>query len=176
MIKNVFLTGKLHIGKSTVIDAVVRGLALTPGGFRTVRSEKVDGSFGVHIVDAGAPAALAAGNRVALCDGLKFAMGFVAFPKVFDTVGVQLLADAKKSPLIVMDELGFMETDAILFHEAVRGCLDSDTPILGVIKQACTNFLNEIRERNDVQIIDIGLCNRKYAEDLVKKLIKNSPA
>lgn len=183
MIKNVFLTGKPHTGKSIVIDAVVRELALNPGGFRTVRSKKACGSFSVHILDAAEPALLDEGNRVALCDSQKYAAGFIAFPNIFDTAGVQLLSYAKKSGLIIMDELGFMETDAILFQKAVMESLGNDIPVLGVIKKADSDFLSEIRKRADVKVIDLDLCNRKYVEELAGKLIKlyikkqkNSPA
>ena len=76
--------------------------------------------------------------------------------------GVKLLEDCFKaySDLIVMDELGFFESNAALFQNKVLEILDSDTPVLGVLKQKDIPFLNNIRNRNDVTIFVVTHGNR----------------
>jgi ubiquinone/menaquinone biosynthesis C-methylase UbiE/nucleoside-triphosphatase THEP1 len=87
---------------------------------------------------------------------------WASIPATFDVYGVKLLEDCFKaySDLIVMDELGFFESNAALFQNKVLEILDSDTPVLGVLKQKDIPFLNNIRNRNDVTIFVVTHGNR----------------
>lgn len=87
---------------------------------------------------------------------------WVSIPATFDGYGVKLLTDCVKArpDLIVMDELGFFENNAVLFQEKVLEILDSDTPVLGVLKKKETPFLNSIRCRNDVSIFVVNKGSR----------------
>lgn len=65
------------------------------------------------------------------------------------------------SKYILMDELGFFEKDSYFFQEKVNQVFDSDKVVIGVIKKRDNPFLNKIRERSDVEIIEITLENRE---------------
>lgn len=58
-------------------------------------------------------------------------------PGRFDEVGSALLAEARKHPegLIMMDECGHLEKDALRFRQEILRCLDGDIPVLGVLRR-----------------------------------------
>lgn len=153
---NVFLTGSPQVGKSTLIQKFLREHPeLKIGGFCTVCRKCDDNS--IHIVPADCPdARLTPENLVGVRrDGKKPR----SFPAVFDKVGSSLLS-SPTCDLIIMDELGIMESEAKAFHRAVLAALDGEVPVLGVIKPKSTAFLDAVRAHEKTVVIDITLENR----------------
>ena len=85
--------------------------------------------------------------------------------KVFDTHGVEILKNAGKRDIIVMDELGTMESGAHVFQGEVFRRLERGKPVLGVLKAASTPFLDAIRLRGDVRVIEVTRENRERVVD-----------
>ena len=52
------------------------------------------------------------------------------FPEVFDTLGVSCLANIPPQSLVVMDELGFLESQAPRFTQAVLDALSGPAQVL----------------------------------------------
>ena len=71
--------------------------------------------------------------------------------------------------LILLDELGFFESKAENFKEKVIEVLESDNRVIGVLKKKNTDFLNSIKERADVCVIDVDIENRSYIEEKITK-------
>lgn len=94
------------------------------------------------------------------------------FPEVFDSVGTALLNQPGKP--VLMDELGFFEKDAALFQQAVFSVIDSDTPVLGVIKPKHTPFLDRVRNHPKTQVIEITRENREDMYPVVLELVKKT--
>jgi hypothetical protein len=65
-------------------------------------------------------------------------------PEVFDRFA-RLLENAPGHGVILMDELGPMETRSPGFCGAVMKCLDGDTPVLAAVRDLDTDFLNAVR-------------------------------
>ncbi len=158
---NVFLTGVVGVGKSTVIQKV---LALLPsvacGGFRTVSSTPItEGArFDVFIESVWEKthrdSAHLAGTRWG--DGR-----FTPYPETFDTVGASILSSPPvDAALILMDELGFMESNAALFRQAVLKTLDGIPPVLGVIKPKHSEFLDAVRAHSRSKVFEVTGDNR----------------
>ena len=167
---HIFLSGYPGVGKSTLIRKSLKELNIIPSGFITfscpVNQDRVSEVFigfaseMKHQPDY-APALI----------GRRYMDGFwQAYPDTFNNLGVEILNQAVP-PLILMDELGFMEKDAYLFQEKAFNLLNGDIPILGVIKPKPLPFLDRIRIHPQVHIMDITTQNRdqKFAE-LVKLL------
>lgn len=166
-IKNIFLTGKIHVGKSTLINRVLR---LFPGrisGFRTLPYYE-DGMLNGFYLEA-VPNDNTLGELHFV--GRALDNKWVAFPDVFENQGVAVLTKsfAEKPDLLIMDELGFFEYDASRFQEKVFRILSSDIPVLGVLKQADVPFLNAVKVRGDVEVITVTEENR---DDLFETLVK----
>ncbi|KUK80898.1 MAG: AAA ATPase, partial [Petrotoga mobilis] len=92
--------------------------------------------------------------------------------QVFDKIGVQLLTNIDDADLVIMDELGRFELTAFKFQKKVEEVLNSDKPVLGVIKDESNTFLDRIRNRKDVRIFRVTLENREEVYKEVLSLIK----
>lgn len=68
------------------------------------------------------------------------------FTDVFDTVGTSLLRDAPECDVVVMDEIGPMESGSPRFCGAVLRALDSRVPILASVRDKDTPFLRAVRQ------------------------------
>ncbi|MDR1797117.1 MAG: nucleoside-triphosphatase [Clostridiales Family XIII bacterium] len=175
---NVFLTGERGVGKSTAIARFAATLDFTPAGFRTFPLPlEGAGRDCVCIAAYGAPpgdlAVPGQGNGVVAIRN-RDAFKMEVFPAAFDTVGARVLREGRSSGarLVVMDELGFMESGAAAFQEEVRLCLGADVPVLGVLKKALppggfgggnarTAFLESVRARGDVRVLEVTEANRE---------------
>ena len=153
-----FLTGAVQTGKSTAIRSFLcANSALRPGGFLTV-SVPTEAGFDVFLVpphwtaDDLTPEALV-GRRGGT---------YEKYPENFDLRGCALLAPGG-CDLVLMDELGRMELDALAFRAAVMAALDGDTPVLGVIKPEHNAFLDGVRSHGGVEVFPLTLENRNEA-------------
>ena len=85
-----------------------------------------------------------------------------------EEVGGRALEEALSYPgLIVIDEIGNMEIVSQRFQDAVIAALDSPRPVLGVIKYEPGPFVDRIKSRTDVEIIE--LTRERY--DAVKLVV-----
>ena len=157
--KNVFVTGRPGIGKTTLIERVLDALDVDAGGFYT--RELLDGGsrvgfsiIGLHgdsgvlaHVDHESP--FRVGKYGVNCEDLE-------------RVGVRAIDEALKcSRLIVMDEIGRMELCSPGFQEAVGRALDSPVPVLGTVQDRANAFLDSVRARPDVEVMRVNTGNRE---------------
>lgn len=164
---NLFLTGDRNVGKSTIINRVVNGLALDAGGFHTLISDEISpGVDCVYILPYG-EYDYSRLNPIGKRD--KNAGRPVSYPEVFDTFGVDILNNLS-CEVIILDELGFMERKAKGFQDRVLEILDGDIPVLGVIKKDSDEFLDRVKEK--VQLIEVTMDNRKQVLNEVKEWAK----
>ena len=89
---------------------------------------------------------------------------------MFDTLGATYINEARPDGIIVMDELGFMERDALLFQKAVLDALNGDIQVIAAVKaRRDVEFLNRVRNSEKADVYDITESNR---EALYNKLVK----
>lgn len=164
--KNLFLTGKINIGKSTVLNSIKDKLNISNckiGGFLTkafLENGKVKG-FYIEPINYYLSKSEFETNIIGYTpDDTKW----VGVTNTFENIGVEILNYCLKSPLelIIMDELGFFESKACIFQQKVHEILESKKKVLGVIKPQPTIFMNSIRDREDVIIVEINEENRDY--------------
>jgi nucleoside-triphosphatase len=161
--EKIFLTGKIGIGKSTVIKKVLDLLSLNYGGFMTLPI--IDGSAlkGFKIRDI----------KTSLEEEVGiFDENFIIHPQIdgFEQIGVKSLESALESDeLIIMDELGFLEKNASKFKETVFKVLKSNKLVLGVIKFERNDFLNELARL--VEIVEVTEANRNELPDKIRRML-----
>lgn len=179
---HIFLTGVHDSGKTYSINNIIAQLTKTCldshaetknikiGGFKTYIGEefapqksyvymcpigKKEGSFAVALRD-------------------KTSHGFTKYPEAFDKDGVALLNDSIKSDIIIMDELGFMESEALIFQDKVFELLDGNTPVLGAIKPDKNPFLNKVRNHKNVMVCEITKnTNERIVSEVTSKILNN---
>lgn len=161
MKRHLFLTGEKQIGKSTVIDKMLALRPCTTGGFRTVRTDAVfPPRFSVHLLRPGERPT--ADNLLFLCRQMS-----ADTLARFDALGCAALAQSGNARLLLMDELGPAEAEALAFQRAVLAALDGPTPVLGVLQQADSPFLRRIAGREDVAVVEVRRENRDRLPQLL---------
>ena len=167
---NIFLTGEKGIGKSTIVNRFVNTLEFLPGGFQTLMFSKDESGLYTLIIRpykldlAYEKGTEPEGDDFSIVATRENLDQFMTVNKdAFDFTGVNILRrslEKENTRLIIMDELGFMEKDATIFQAEVFKCLDSETPVLGVLKEGSMPFLDAISEREDVVVIEVTNNNR----------------
>ena len=153
------LTGPPGVGKTTVIQKVLAGIAMGAGGFCTqeIRREGSRVGFSLRTLD-GEEGILAhidyQGRHRVGRYGVDLAL--------FEAMALPALGRAlRDKELIVIDEIGKMELFSRRFQEMVPLVLDQDEKhLLGVIHQSREPFAETIRQRDDVEVITVSRENR----------------
>lgn len=167
--KNVFITGSKHTGKTTAVRRFLEETCIDYKGFVTQRAiMEGNEEYSLHL--------LKSYDDVPTKDNFLFMCGksvrdYDDICSRFDHMVPPLLKDPSDAGIIIMDELGPNEEGALLFHEAVTECLDSDVPVLGVLQDAESPFLSMIKERNDTAVITLTEENRDGVPGMIKELL-----
>lgn len=160
---NIFLTGERGVGKSTILNKGIDELKIKPTGFRTLPFY-TNGELHGYYMDGLTVESRANKQFISKRNGNSYR----AIIETFENFGVNILRDSlnSSSDIILMDELGFFENNAFNFQRRVFDCLDSNKLVIGVLKKANSPFLNSIKERKDIILIEIDIDNReeKYQE------------
>ena len=130
---HVFLTGERQIGKSRAVRAAAELLGRPCAGFRTRFLTRERGSSSLYMVPAAGPEILDEEHMVAMLENGKMR----ALTERFDALGTELLREARKKTgaLILMDECGHLEKNALLFQRDILRCLNGPDPVLGVLRR-----------------------------------------
>ena len=156
MTQHIFLTGKKHIGKSTLIQKILDDYNKTADGFLTVRTKNyLKNQYSVHMYHLKEKEFPNESNLLFLCGKTDEHTA-----DTFERLGCNILSMCSDCSLIVMDELGPHEADATLFRKKILNLLDGQTPILGVLQEPAESFWPEIVNHPKVEIITISEDNR----------------
>ena len=158
MEKHILICGERGVGKSTLIRRLLAESILPVGGFVTRRLPQADGDgmFPIYLHAAALPPEerpYDSEHLVGTCDSRRS----VRYPGAFDRLGPPLLTSGG---LLVMDELGPHEAEAVRFQAAVFRALEGDIPILGVLQQAESEFLDCIARHPQVTVLTVTEENR----------------
>lgn len=165
---NILITGDIKTGKSTLARAIACQLGMPTSGFLTLpyfEKSKREGFFlskwgESPIFDPHNP-----NHRIFCLYDQK--RDFTVDTKVFEQFGVQLARQSLQScsPVVVIDELGFMERDASSFQKEVLKILDSGKQVIAVVKPKKSEFLDEVRRKGILFDLD-----RQYSEDIMNEI------
>lgn len=156
--KNLLLTGKPGVGKTTLVrKAAESGLPIA-GGFYTeeIRESGRRMGFMIRTLD-GREEVLAHVKSPSRFRVSRYGVNVEAF----EVVGVRSIEDALEGPgIVVMDEIGRMELFSQKFQDAVIRALDSPLTVFGVIQMRRNHFLDGIRKRPDTHVLTVTMDNR----------------
>ena len=160
--KNILLTGRPRVGKSTLIRKVVERLKelgyKNIGGFYTleVRKEGERAGFSINTLNGKTGRLAEAGFES------RFRLGRYGIDmESFEGVAVKAIEDAiDKSDIIVIDEIGFMELKSRRFRELLIKALDSPKPVIATIMRSRYEFVDRIKERADTETMVVRVENR----------------
>ena len=130
---NLFLTGEIQVGKSTLLRKLLAKNGLRPGGAETGFGPwRAESERSLFLHAYGQPDY---GPESVCCRMGPW--GKTAYPEVFDGRGAALIRAAMEEPrvdVVVLDELGFLEQDAKEFRKAVLEALAGPKPVWGVLR------------------------------------------
>ena len=156
---HILIVGARGVGKSTLIDRVLKELGCAVSGFETKKEDALaDAERGIpiYLYPAGRPHR----QTEATLLGYSRERHPVALPGAFDRA-VNLLTEAEtKGEIIKMDELGFLESGSPAFCRSVLRCLDGDKPVIAAVKEKDTPFLLAVRNHPKCRCFPITEENR----------------
>ena len=167
--KNVLLTGKPGIGKTTLIKKVIDHLKEKVGGFYTeeIREGGQRKGFKIRTLDGE--------EGILAHKGIKSAYRVGSYGVNLRDLDNLAWSSVKRAvegkEVVVIDEIGKMELYSKKFREAVIEALGIPKPVVATIGAQHHKFLDRIKARDDVELITITLDNRdKLAEEIKEKL------
>ncbi len=173
--KNILLTGRPRVGKSTIIKGVVERLRSAGykniGGFFTSEMSR-DGQrigFSINTLNG------RVGRLAEVGFESPYRLGRYGIDmKSFEDIALTALEDAiKTGGLIVIDEIGYMELKSPRFRGLVVKAMDSPPFVLATIMRNKFDFPDRIKARGDVEIITVRVDNRDAVVDkLASRFLK----
>ena len=170
MSRILLLTGKPGIGKTTVIQRAVAelvGRGFKVGGMMTreVREKGTRIGFEVENLSTKHRGWLAHINQPSGPRISKYRVNL----KDLEEIGARAILNAvTQADIIVIDEIGPMELFSKAFRDSVMKALQSGKAVLGTIHyRARGSFIEDIRRRGDVEIIEVTYENRDRLPNLI---------
>lgn len=172
--KNILITGRPRVGKTTLIRRLAWALGNRAGGFYTeeMPGEGVRGRRGFRIVTLD-------GRTGTLAD-----VGIGTGPHVgkygvnladLESIGVAAIEEAMRDKeWVVIDEIGKMEEFSERFRSAVTAALKSDKRVIATIRRNDSPFTAGIKSRPDVRLIGLTVPNREATAAELMSIISTS--
>lgn len=159
MVKNLLLTGRPGVGKTTLIVRLLQGLeGVAASGFYTQEIRLAGQRLGFRAVTlAGKEAVLAHSDSPSTLRVSRYGVELTAFEEHIVPSIDPALTPAE---LLVVDEIGRMECYSARFREAAAGALDSEKVVLATIARYGEGFIGEVRRRADVELVEVTYANR----------------
>jgi nucleoside-triphosphatase len=172
MRKNILITGLPRSGKSTILKKIISSY-----------QNKV-GFITNEVLENGERAGFEAethNGKKAMLASVKFNTNRKVSKYFVDTENLDLMlreiTEFKKEDLLFLDEIGQMELFSEKFKEIAIKFLDSENLCITTLLKVYTDdFIEKIKNRNDIIIVEITQENteikQKLIENLIKKIIK----
>ncbi|MEF9951120.1 MAG: nucleoside-triphosphatase [Clostridium sp.] len=170
--KNILLTGNIGAGKTTLLYKIIESLNLSIGGFKVNRHITQTGPIETKTFILSSYLNGIDNYKVATARTIHGNVTMNILSNGFEDAASPVIeASLRGRDVIVFDELGFMESNSPLFKSSIFKALNSNKLVLGVIKDRCCEFLDSIRSRDDVLIIQVTEENRNnLLSDILMKI------
>ena len=155
---NVVLTGRPGIGKTTIIETVAEVLGPRAGGIitREIRDRGRRTGFSIASLD-GETRLLATKQR----KGGPRVGPYTVLVESLDDLGVKELGRAlAEKEVLIIDEIGKMELISKAFRNMILRVLDCEVTTLATLSVARDPFMEAVRRRGDVHVIEVTEHNR----------------
>lgn len=151
------IVGSHRTGRGPFIDRLLSALGpeLNLYGYRSVKEAPgPDGNCPIYIYPAAGERRRSAENQLGWCRDQKS----TTYPDVFERQA-GLITGAGKDGLLIMDEIGPMESGSPLFSAAVLAALEGDVPILASVRDIDIPFLEAVRGHRNARCFSLGSDN-----------------
>lgn len=154
-----FISGRPRSGKSSEIIRNLTEFSLSHCGFAMQRLTKSGETWAFRLLDLSGEPYLTHLETDNYYDDIAIYMTspgkWRGRPAVFDGKGCIALEKCRdQGALVIMDELGIFERDALDFQRSVFKILDSQLAVLGVLKDKSNPFLDRVRSHPAVVVAE----------------------
>ncbi len=149
--EHILLCGRRRGGRSAMIHRLLETVHMPVFGYETITmGTRRDGYHEIYLYPYGTEQPeRQEENHAADCN----TRDRVVRTQVFDTLGIACL-NAGQDGILVMDEIGFMESGAEAFCRTILEKLDMELPILAAVREGMeTDFLHRVKTHPSVRVI-----------------------
>ena len=147
-------------GKSDLIKQIISHIGTPVFGYETIKedslAEEGKGSP-IYIYEIGKPHDRRIDNLAGYCLDHHAA----TFPEAFDRFAPKLQVSVPAGHLIVLDEIGSMESKSPAFCVAILALLDGSVPVIAAVRDKDTPFLNTVRSHPNCKCFYLTSDNRE---------------
>ena len=169
MKKNILITGLPGCGKSTLMEKIVSRISEPIVGFLTLEIKERGRRAGFSIKTLDGREGILAHKNVK--SGMRVGKYGVNISDI-ENIAVPSIVPSQEDEIIIIDEVGKMECLSQVFKETLIMVLDMPNWLIGSIAQKGDRFIQQIKEREDVMVININSENRDVIIDTILDFIK----
>ena len=161
--KNIFVTGPPSSGKTTVIKKIIKLLPVPAKGFYTEEERLINKRVGfvMHSLD-GKEGYLAHQDIASEYHIRRYGVSIANI----ESISVPAITPNGEQ-VIILDEIGKMECFSQKFIEAAEHALDSPNIVIGTITLGGSDFILQVKQRNDIEIIEVTSENRDHLPEVI---------
>lgn len=165
---NVLLTGRPGIGKTTLIKRLIEASSLSKGGFYTEEVREKGQRVGFSLITLDGKRSLLAHLKTKS----PYRVGRYGVDiDTFEAIGVESIRKAiSTNDIIIIDEIGRMELFSRKFREVVPQALKTGR-VVATIKKGRGDFIDKIKSRKDVRVLEVNLENRETLSSKLTKIV-----
>ncbi len=179
-IKNILIGADKGVGKTYLVNKLKEELKdkNIQGYFTLMHKDKIDennNGFKIYMY----PANQSIENRketkenyIGSCNKIDKTIN----KDIFAKLGVELLSEADKDDVVIMDEIGYFESDVDEFTKKVYEVLEGPNHVIATIKERYDNdYINNVRaykDREDTIFIKLTKENRDEVFAQLEKIVK----
>lgn len=165
----ILICGDVQVGKSTLIRKLTEDMGRKPRGYITkkIPAPRNETSY-VYLYDIANPPEQIEDGAVIKAIAPN---GVTDYPELMDTLAVQYLTGIPEGELVILDEVGTLESRSPLFQKAVMDILSGNYDVLVSVKAQNTDFLRKVRSHPDCELYIITPENRDDLYLQLKSLV-----
>ena len=163
MKNNIFLTGAPSSGKTTVIKKIIAKLGCPASGFYTEEERVGEKRVGFKMNTLDGKSGYLAHQDIKSPFSIR---RYGVSIENIDKVAVPSI-EPQGDIMIILDEIGKMECFSEKFKQAATKALDSANIVIGTITLGGTGFILDVKQRQDIEIIEVTSASRNSLPDLL---------
>lgn len=151
--KHILLCGNRRSGRSSMIRALLRNVQVPVSGFMTkTMNTRNDGYHEIYMFPYGSTdLQMTETSHIGDCNTRER----IIHNDVFNSLGVELLTQKPQS-ILVMDEVGFMESQAKDFCNTILSRLSGNSPVLAAVRTSIdTPFIHSVLASDNALVVNM---------------------
>ena len=167
LITNFIVAGSKGIGKSFLINKILKCFNIEYSGFKTL-PYKINGVIKGHYFHSLV-------NVLAVENDLPFTLrheknNCIAIRETFDILGIPYLKESlsNNSKIVILDEIGTCETNNLDYLQQIVNIFDSNKVVLIALKKVDAKHILKLKTRSDCFVLDLDSIPIKTAIKIIK--------